>query len=570
MVKQVYVDNAPRTAVGGMSNFTQQHRECVAHVEHLFSKRLPLLSFWQEVAEQFYPERADFTYLRSIGEGFADHLTTSFPLLIRRDLGNSISSFLRPEGERWMHMTTNREDQVDNAGRAWLEAKTKVLYRAMSDPAARFTRATKEADHDFAAFGQAVVSLEVNRAQSSLLYRTWHLRDVVWCEQYDGSIGKRARKWKPTALELKRIFGEANLHPQVARAVNSGNSADMFREINCMHIVVPTAEYDSGKKYRMPFLSIYIDMENKHVMEEKESATGIYIIPRWQTVSGSQYAHSPATVAALPDARLLQAINFTLLKAGEKAVDPPMIATEEMIRSPIDIQPGMVTWVDSDYDERTGEVLRPIPMDTKGIPLGFEMQDQIKQTILSAFYIDKMQLPPSTVEMTAFEVSQRLQEYIRKALPLFGPIQQEYNAPLCEDTFTLLYMNGAFGPMDQIPDSLKGQDVRFRFESPLIEAADQQLVQTFQDTANILAMAAQIDPGAPDILDAQVALRDTLRGRQVPAMWLRSEEDTAKLSAQKQQQQQQMQQAQMAEQVGNAAESMGNAKQALQPQQKAS
>ena len=27
-----------------------------------------------------------------------------------------------------------------------------------------------------------------------------------------------------------------------------------------------------------------------------------YIVPRWQTVSGSQFAYSPGTVAALPDA----------------------------------------------------------------------------------------------------------------------------------------------------------------------------------------------------------------------------------------------------------------------------
>jgi hypothetical protein len=47
--------------------------------------------------------------------------------------------------------------------------------------------------------------------------------------------------------------------------------------------------------------------------------TGFYRIPRWQTVSGSQYSYSPATVAALPDARLIQAMTFTLLEAGEKA-----------------------------------------------------------------------------------------------------------------------------------------------------------------------------------------------------------------------------------------------------------
>jgi hypothetical protein len=59
--------------------------------------------------------------------------------------------------------------------------------------------------------------------------------------------------------------------------------------------------------------------------DEPASWSLIYVIPRWQTVSGSQYAYSPATVAALPDARLIQAMTLTFFEAGEKATNPPMV-----------------------------------------------------------------------------------------------------------------------------------------------------------------------------------------------------------------------------------------------------
>lgn len=545
------------------SNFEDRHKTLLAHVDYLFSKKRPFLDLCQTTAEHFYPERADFTIRRSLSDEFASNLSTSYPLLMRRQLGDQMSAMLRPTGTTWAHMITSREDQLDLAGRQWLESKTKVMMRAINDPIARFVRATKEADHDFAAFGQAAISVEVNRAQSSLLYRCWHLKDMVWCEKYDGSIGLRARRWNPPARTLMKLF-PGKIHPNVEKLVTANSGANAYQEIEVRHVVVPADEYD-GPKGRFPWVSLFVDVANKFIMEETFIPTGYYVIPRWQTVSGSQYAYSPATVAALPDARLLQAITFTLLKAGEKAVDPPMIAVEEAVRSPIDITAGGVTFVDADYDEKTGEVLRPMNIDSRGIPVSLNMQDRISAAITSAFYIDKMQLPQFDHEMTAYEVSKRLQEYIRQALPLFGPIEHEYNAPLCEDTFTLLMLNNAFGSVADIPPSLSGADIRFRFESPLVEAADEQLVQTFQDTANLLQMAATWDPGAYDMVDTDIALRDALRGRSVPAKWMRSEEDAAALSEKRRAQQDMQQQLAVAQQGADVANSIGQAAQTMAP-----
>ena len=70
----------------------------------LFSKRMPLVSLWQEVADNFYPERADFTLRRSIGTDFASNLMSSYPVMCRRDLGNQFGAMLRPTAKPWFHV----------------------------------------------------------------------------------------------------------------------------------------------------------------------------------------------------------------------------------------------------------------------------------------------------------------------------------------------------------------------------------------------------------------------------------------------------------------------------------
>src|SRR5689334_12971496 len=99
---------------------------------------------WQEIALNFYPERADFTYRRSIGDEFAGNLSTSYPILARRDLGNALGTMLRPTAKTWFHAGTAHDDPLDIESRRWLEWAESVQRRAMYDPVTQFVRATKE------------------------------------------------------------------------------------------------------------------------------------------------------------------------------------------------------------------------------------------------------------------------------------------------------------------------------------------------------------------------------------------------------------------------------------------
>lgn len=536
-------------------------KELKSQGEYLFQKKSPVLGLWQELAENFYPERADFTATRWIGRDYAANLTTSYPILARRELANAFSQMLRPPGQEWFYIETSRNDRLDIDGRRWLQYATTTQRNAMADRKSSFVRATSEADNDFAAFGQCAISTELNTARDTLRYRCHHLRDLAWCENEDGRIDTIYHRWKPEARALARMFPNT-----ISFKVKELLEKSPYQQVNVMRVILPSDHYQAAKiaaqnKIKTPYVSIYLDTDNDTILEEVGVLNTIYAIPRWETVSGVQYAVSPATVAALPDARLIQAMTLVLLEVGEQAADPPRVTPGDIVRGDYALYSGGVTTYDATYDEKSGEVLRPIAADRSGLGFAMQLRESTQQAIAKAFYLDTLNLPTRTSDMTAYEVSQRVQEYIRNALPLFGPAEMEYNGAICEDTFHLLERGGAFGPR---PKSLQDSTIQFRFESPLHQAVDKQKVDQLSEARAMLAQSVALDPSSAFILDANVAVRDALNAARIPAIWMRSEDQVAEMQQTQQQQQQAQQMIQTMQQGGAAAEQIGRAGQAIQ------
>ena len=120
----------------------QRARDLIGISDSLFAKRLPILSLWQATCENFYPERADYTWVRSMGMEFASHLMTGIPAMASRDLANSISAMLRPPGQPWFHARTQSDKiNTDTNCRVWLDWASEQMRQAMYDNMSGWTRA---------------------------------------------------------------------------------------------------------------------------------------------------------------------------------------------------------------------------------------------------------------------------------------------------------------------------------------------------------------------------------------------------------------------------------------------
>jgi hypothetical protein len=325
------------------------------------------MMLWQEIAENFYPERADFTVVRNLGDDYASHLSTSYPLLCRRDLGDQIGRDAAADEQAVVPHGAARHAHRGQRSRAGSSGpRARSAGRCTTAP--RSSPGGEGGRPRLRAFGQCVESVELNRFRSALLYRCWHLKDVVWRENQDGEIDFVARKWRVALVDLIRYFPKAELDPRSAAAAK-----EPFAEIVVMHIVCAAELWDG---MYAPRQAARLDLLRLRARQADRG--GRDLGPHLPHLALADRVGQPVRLFAggggrAPRGRLLQAMTLTLLEAGEKAVNPPLIATKDAVKSDMQQFPGGVTWVDAEYDEKLGAALRAMNIDVKGLPISLEM-----------------------------------------------------------------------------------------------------------------------------------------------------------------------------------------------------
>ncbi|MFK4060736.1 portal protein [Brucella anthropi] len=495
-------------------------RELCSIGKGLFTKKEPWDSLCQDLAENFYPMRADFTSSLSLGDDFQLDTMDSYPLQARETLGNMPNAMLR-QGD-WFKVQTGIEDiDEDPEVSRWLEHATVNLRRLVYDRRANFTAATIEADHDWVAFGNPVISVEESPTRNHLFFRAWHPRDCAWMVNDVAKIDHLQRKMKKSARNLVARFGD-KVHPDIKRA----NEKDPTQDFNVRHIVLPMEELygdDKAKrrKYKdKPFLSLYIDVDHETYLGEAGLPVFNYIVPRWRTLTSVLQGFSPASINSLADARMLQRLSMIILESGEKAVDPATIAKGEIFRDAVNLYAGGMTYVDLQDDEKLSDVFQTIQTG-QGLGIGLEIKQDVRQLIAEAFLLNKLFLP-DTRAMTAYETSQRMEEFRRSALPFFGPIEAEYHLPLLDASFQLAINNRMFD-MQDMPDMLQEREVTFNFTSPLNTAEGRANVAAFQESVQILAGASRFDNSIPSTMNFKQMTKDAVRGTGAKPDWFADE-----------------------------------------------
>lgn len=475
---------------------SERAQELVRRFKTLKGGRSQFDLHWDDLARVMLPGRKGFVSANVPGDKRSDDTFDGTPMQAARGLANAVGGMQRPDGQKFFFVKAS-EDAVSDTDEAkeWLSAVEDSMMEAMLNPKARFRQATGEVDLDLVVLGTGVLFIGERQRLDGLLYQSLHLKDAVVLFSEEGEAEGILREKTYTLRQADVRFGGKNLSEISRRKLEEKKFDDAIR---FLHAVLPRREGrgDALLAKNLPFASMWIEIEAAHEVEIGGFHEFPFTVPRWDTSSGEDYGRSPGMIA-LPDANTLQAMGETILIAGQRAASPPLLVPNDGFFDEANTFPDGITYYDADLAKQMGKIpIGPLESGTN-LPISRDMQDDTRQQIFAAFFRNVLNLPVEGPQMTATEVMQRKEEFIREIGPVFGRLETDYTGPLVERTFKIMLRANRL-PM--IPDILAGQSIRFEYESPV-----KKIRQQVEAAAARMWVAERVElataTARPDILD---------------------------------------------------------------------
>lgn len=530
----------------------------------LFSKAAPWNMMAQDICENFYPARADYTAWADISTDYASYIMDGSPIVGLETLANTIPAMLR-QGE-WFQVGSGDEDRdkQPDVARA-LNWATQRMRGVINDKRSNWRPATIEADHDWCSVGQSVLSLQENPERTNFQFHAHHPRDCAWLVDGTGQTVTMFRKLRMSARNILRRIDQGSWNGTVKQDVRDAAKMDPGREFNLYHVLMQTdelfaADHRAQVEVGHPYVSLYIDCEHRTMLHKGGVPVFNYITPGFRRLSGHSRGYSPVTFNAIGDARMLQSLALIILEQGEKAVDPPMVASGEVFNgSDINLYSGGTTFVD--LGERNLKDVMTTVQTAEGLRLGVDLKQDVRALIAESLLLNKLTLP-SVREMRELEVAVRTEEFRRAALPFFTPIEAEYHEKILALTFDMMSVRGMF-PEGLFPAALRETDVHFTFQSPLNEAEGRKTVESYLTGLSLLEAAAPLDDKIGNVVQIRDAVVGALHGAGFDPNWIKTDEEREAADAEAEEMQQLQQGAQIAQGGAQVVNELANARLAV-------
>lgn len=509
--------------------------------EKIKSDRAVIESHWQDLAKFFLPERTA-TLIQSVpGQKFDSTVYDSTGFHALQVAAAGLHGYLTNPTDRWFSLGVPGQDSGE--AQEWLHYVEEDIFDTLNR--STFSEQVHEAYLDLFCFGTtAFYEQEIPGGEVS--FHTRPMSEIFIVEGEDGQVDTVFRSFEMTARQAYQRWGKEC--GDSAMRHMTANKPD--ETVEYLHVVLPREEREYGKKdkYNMPIASVWLDYKTKKVVSEGGYEDMPFFTPRYSKTSGNVYGYSSCMVG-LSDMKMLNAMVKTSIKAAQKLVDPPVILPNDGFMLPFKTTPGAVNFKNVGLNE-SFEVLQ-IPHQ---LPVGLEMEERRRQMIQGIMFTDLflMLAQLKDKQMTAREVTERVNERMIVLSPVLGRIMREMLKPVIMRTFNIRYRNGRIPPP---PAEIEGLESTIEFISPLAMAQKMAKSNQINELMGTLLSMAQGLPGLVKLID------EIKVGRELAKVYnqsnlLRSDDELQEI-AQKEAEMMQMQQGlEMAKQGADVAKGL--------------
>ena len=505
--------------------------------EKLLAQRSNWEKHWQDLADYLLPRKADITKKKTQGDKRTELIYDSTGIHSVELLASSLHGMLTSPANPWFSMRYRDLDlEQDDEANEWLEGCVDLLNKALQR--SNFQQEIHELYYDLVVFGTGCLFIEYD--PNGLRFSARNIGEITIAANAEDRIDTVYRCFELTARQIAQRFQGVTLPDRVEKDLEK----NPYNEHEIVHAVYPNEGQSSV--FNKPIISIYYHKETKTLLGQGGFDEFPFCVPRFNKDSTGNYGRSPG-MSCLSDVKMVNRMSEVSIRSAQKQLDPPLMVPDDGFLLPVRTTPGALNF----YRTGTRDRLEPLQAGAQN-PIGLNMEEQRRNAIRSAFYVDQLQLNESP-SMTATEVLQRNEEKMRLLGPVMGRLQSELLQPLIQRSFKLMLRNGEL-PVP--PESLQGQDIDIEYVSPLAKAQKMTDLQSMMRGLEIMLQLAEVAP-VMDYLDENGLVKYLIDVAGIPARVIRSDDEVADIRKQQAEQAQlmadQQQQAQSAETMQKSA-----------------
>lgn len=445
------------------------------------TERQNFKSYYEDVARYCAPRRMGFQGPRTPGDRrVTPQIYNPIGIQCTQTLAAALHGMMMNPATNWLKIRlVDSEINEQESARAWMDDLSKRIMAGLTSPDTSFHTHANQLLEDLAGFGTAAMYCGQQNT-GHLFVRTYSINEVVIAENQYGRIDTVMRATEYTVRQAVQTWGD-KVSTKTKELYDKG---DYDKPLKVIHLCTPRNDYDRTKrdKLNMPYAICYIEEMGQHVLEESGVEEMPWVVPRWWVATGEVYGRSPA-MTALPQIKVANAAQKTILDAAEKAVNPPLTVPHEGLISPVRTSPGGLTYL------RNKQEIGQLPTSAN-LPFAAEWLQALNNEIRTTMFVDQLQFT-GDMQMTATEVIQRSTERMRLLGPVLGRLENEFLNPLVTRVFGIMHRLNLF---PKPPEEIQGQDMRIEYQSPLARAQKSQLAQGFQQVIATLEPLAKLGP----------------------------------------------------------------------------
>ena len=516
-------------------------QDIMRRMEVMEGERKTWESTWQEVSDNLLGRRDFQTQYFHGGRQRLDKIYDGTGMQAHNTFVALVSSLLTNPATEWFLLTTTVPElmQIRRVA-AWVQGAQEHLRNAFNDAKAGFQPHMHEMYTDEIAFGTGSIAVMDDPAEG-LYFQSHNLAEIFIEEDHRGRVDTVYRKTRLTARQVEQKYPGKSV--SAAKAIASKIDTTKLTVIQALY---PNPDLHNGG-FEKPIASVHVlaDEGRPELLRKSGFEEMPVLTPRWEKDAGELYGRGPG-IYALPDSKMANEMNKTMLKAGHKAVDPPWMVSNRGDMSTLRTYAGGVTSVRFDNNPK-GPVEA---LESKArFPIGIELLKARQSLIEGAFHVELLELFRQP-NMTATHVLEIVEQANRALSPVLGRQQNELLEPLVERAFMIELRSGR---MPQPPPELIGQGIKVEYQSPVARAQKKSERQALREG---IAGAIEVAAAMPDVLDNydidRIARMDWELGS-LPVTGMRSIEDVQALREARAQQVAQQQQLETGLAVADAA-----------------